>query len=99
MPLRDIVKVSQKSYWRQFQTLNGRKVFRLEIRLNKVRPSKFKDDLLSKLDEKGISLSNISIRSGKGEINSTLSSLVLALVFSVVLVFLVVVFQFNNSYS
>ena len=56
MPLRDIVKVSQKSYWRQFQTLNGRKVFRLEIRLNKgVRPSKFKDDLLSKLDEKGIS--------------------------------------------
>ena len=97
VPLRNIVEVSEKTDWRQFQTLNGRKVYRLEIRAKKNFPSlKLKEDILQALSAKGISLKNISIRSGKGEIDSTLRSLVFALVCSVVLVFLVVVFQFNN---
>ena len=97
VPLRNIVEVSEKTDWRQFQTLNGRKVYRLEIRAKKNFPSlKLKEDILQALSAKGISLKNISIRSGKGEIDSTLRSLVFALVCSVILVFLVVVFQFNN---
>ena len=55
-----------------------------------------KTKLLDALANKGIDSKNISIRSGKTEIDMTLRSLVFALICSVILVYLVVVFQFNK---
>ena len=97
VPLRNLVEVKEQKGWRQFQTLNGRIAYRLEIRAKKDVPAEIlKTKLLDALANKGIDSKNISIRSGKTEIDMTLRSLVFALICSVILVYLVVVFQFNK---